>query len=463
MTIPYSHLAHATSDANDRLLSADEPLAGLQRRCGGGIPGDIAVPALRELVMKARAYGLKLARPIVAHDGGELIRAWVEVAPLEVAGGGCAITVGNWQASPLPPDDAEAALARRAEIDRVLAELTARLDDRQCLLAVECEAPELAAMAAAMRAGLGRPWTEFVTISGDSFRQPIDWRLLDGAGILVPGSERRWRASLIPQALRGGDPTGFELCLTAEAPASASPLDAPIASAAPNGESGEAVLGREVAPVLRQPISRIIANAETIRLRLAGPLQEEYSRYAGDIAAAGQHMLELVDDLSDLEVIETSGFSTAADHIDLGDVVRRAAGILSIRARERGITLEIPDEGVHLPAVAEFRRVLQVLLNLIGNAIRYTPEGSVVRVLLEPAGARARIIVADEGGGLSREEQARIFNKFERLGRSGDGGSGLGLYISRRLARAMGGELTVESKPGEGARFTLEVPADLGA
>ncbi len=70
--------------------------------------------------------------------------------------------------------------------------------------------------------------------------------------------------------------------------------------------------------------------------------------------------------------------------------------------------------------------------------------------------------MADQGPGLSPEQQARVFEKFERLGRSGeDGGSGLGLYISRRLARAMGGELTVESALGQGARFILEVPADL--
>ena len=66
--------------------------------------------------------------------------------------------------------------------------------------------------------------------------------------------------------------------------------------------------------------------------------------------------------------------------------------------------------------------------------------------------------MADQGQGLSAEQQAKVFDKFERLGRSGDGGSGLGLYISRRLARAMGGELSVDSAPGQGARFTLELP-----
>ena len=84
------------------------------------------------------------------------------------------------------------------------------------------------------------------------------------------------------------------------------------------------------------------------------------------------------------------------------------------------------------------------------------------RVLWQDAGGRARLIVADQGPGLSDAQQLKVFEKFERLGRSGeDGGSGLGLYISRRLARAMGGDLLVESAPGQGARFVLEVPADL--
>ncbi len=101
-----------------------------------------------------------------------------------------------------------------------------------------------------------------------------------------------------------------------------------------------------------------------------------------------------------------------------------------------------------VPAIGEFRRVLQVLLNLLGNAIRYAPEGSQVWLRVEQDEGRARVVVADQGEGLSEAQQARAFDKFERLGRSGDGGTGLGLYISRRLARAMGGKLLVESAPG---------------
>jgi signal transduction histidine kinase len=215
--------------------------------------------------------------------------------------------------------------------------------------------------------------------------------------------------------------------------------------------------------VLRQPVSRIIANAETIRTQMAGPLAEEYANYAADIASAGEHLLALIDDLTTLEMVEDEEFNPAPDQIDLADVARRAAGILGVRARERGITVDAPKDGETAPAIGEFRRVLHVLVNLLGNAIRYSPEGSEVWLRVEQDGARARVIVADQGEGLDEAQQARVFGKFERLGRSGDGGSGLGLYISRRLAEAMHGSLSVESARGQGARFILDLPADTEA
>ena len=173
---------------------------------------------------------------------------------------------------------------------------------------------------------------------------------------------------------------------------------------------------------------------------------------------AGKHLLGLLEDLADLAVVEADDFSTTPDLIDLADVARQAAGILAVRALEKSIVIHAPGPGEHSPAVAEFRRVLQVLLNLLGNALRYSPDGSTIRITLSGGERSARVTVADEGPGLDASEQERIFAKFERLGRSGDGGSGLGLYISRKLARAMGGDLLVESTPGEGAWFTLELP-----
>jgi hypothetical protein len=126
----------------------------------------------------------------------------------------------------------------------------------------------------------------------------------------------------------GGGAAGFDLCLTSEQPA-------PVgrARAAPVAPSGRAIVSSDLAPVLRQPIARIIANAETIRTRLAGPLSEDYARYAADIASAGQHLMGLVDDLADLEVIEAEILCSAADPIDLADAA--AGGGHPVHARPR--------------------------------------------------------------------------------------------------------------------------------
>lgn len=277
----------------------------------------------------------------------------------------------------------------------------------------------------------------------------------------LEGSDRDWQALLVPLGLPVAGSDGFELFLMAQQPlAQEAGSTASPAAAATKAERKLPGIGLEIAPVLRQPVSRIIANAETIRTQLAGPLAEEYSNYAADIASAGEHLLALIDDLTTLEMVEDEKFDPAPDQIDLADVARRAAGILGVRAREGGITIDAPKPGESAPAIGEFRRVLQILLNLVGNAVRYSPDGSQVWLRVETEGDRARVTVADQGEGLSEEEQLRVFSKFERLGRQGDGGSGLGLYISRRLAVAMGGSLTVESAKGQGARFTLELPVD---
>lgn len=449
------YLAHARADEEGRLIEADELIGQLQHACGGAIGTHIAIPELLALVEKAQDYGLRLARPFEAVDGEHRITAWVEITPHagdDDKQSGCSIAVVSWQSEDLPPENDSDAARRRLEINRHLADCTARLDSQQRLLSVETEAPDLSQLVQRAGEKAGKPWTDFVELAGNTHQQPLHWRLLDGAKCTIAGSARDWTAHLEPLGHPTPGNAGFVLYLTADQPLV---QDTDEASPAAEGPS----FGRDLTPVLRQPINRIIANAETIRTKLAGPLADEYSSYAADIATAAQHLLALIDDLSDLEVVESEDFTTAPDRIELADVARRACGILGVRAREKGIVLVAPPEGESQLAVAEFRRVLQILLNLVANAIRYSPEDSEVWICLDRIGSRALLTVADQGHGLDKDEQERVFEKFERLGRSGDGGSGLGLYISRRIARAMDGDLTVESAPGQGARFTLSVPA----
>ena len=450
-------VARGRCEGSDVLAGADEALAALQRACGGAVPGQLAIPALLELTRKAWHHRMKLARLFQAQDGENAVSAWVEIVPDD---DGLELALSNWRVTPLPSIATEAStgdVGDGAMLAQV-ADLHVRLDPRQGVLAVGRSTAMLEPIADAMSQGSGRTWTDFVTVSGVTHRQPLHWRLIDGAEVSVEGLASRWRARLVP--VPGiGTATGFDLYLVPVAITAVPVGNTPgvMAKAVPDALDG--VLGRDLAPALRQPINRIIANAETIRTRLAGPLADEYADYAADIAEAARHLLGLVEDLADLDAIESPDFAPVADAIDLADAARRAAGILGVRASERGITVEVPGEGEVLTATGEWRRVLQVLLNLLGNALRYAPEGSTVRVLVASNGQRAAVTVADEGAGLTPAQQAKVFDKFERLGRSGDGGSGLGLYISRRLARAMGGDLTVEGAPGDGARFTLSLPA----
>ncbi len=443
--------ARARTDGDDRLIEAEEPLASFHLRAGGELPGPIVTPALLELVRKARERGKRLSRAIRAQDLVEQISAWAEVIPGK---SGTIINISTWTAEDIVPNDLSDERQQRLALVRHLAGLTARLGPDQELLAVDWTARDLDALGEAMMEGAGQPWTDFAVPAGTNHKQPMHWRLLDGVEVTVPDSRRKWAVQLVPLGRDEPGSVGFELYLVPDKPL---PERAPAPSRKPDRSAG---IGRDIAPVLRQPVSRIIANAETIRTQLAGPLADEYSAYAADIASAGEHLLALIDDLTTLEMVEDEDFSPAPDNIDLADVARRAVGILGVRAKDRGIVLIAPKDSESVPAIGEFRRTLQVLLNLVGNAIRYSPEGGEVWIRVETSGERARVIVADQGEGLSDKEQARVFAKFERLGRSGDGGSGLGLYISRRLAEAMDGSLTVNSAKGQGARFTLELPAD---
>lgn len=456
--------ARGLTDDRDRLLTADAALSQLQERCGGGIPGLLAVPELLELVQQARRMGLRIAREFSAFDGEAAISGFVRIHPLgEAAGGGCEVLVESWQSRAASFANGNDFTGQLDAIDRATAEIVARLDRDQRIQVLNIMAADCAAFAVAAGAESAQVWTQLVELIDLTHQQPLHWRLLDGAYCHIAGSQRRWRIRLIPAGVSADRmPSGFELLLIADEP----PPARPSGGAGYGDEASVSptrLIGSTLTPALRQPIARIIANAETIRARLAGPLQDDYSEYAGTIASAGQHLSAMLDDLADLEVVEAPGFSTTREKVDLGDAARRAAGILGVRAHARSITLLVDGEYGTVIAKAEFRRVLQILINLIGNAIAYSPEGSEVRISVESSDDdRVRIAVSDQGPGITADQAERVFDKFERLGRDSNGGSdsgsGLGLYISRRLAEAMDGTLSVENTEADGARFLLELP-----
>ncbi|WP_375291339.1 sensor histidine kinase [Qipengyuania sp.] len=433
----------------------DELLASIQIACGGRVGGQLAVPELRSLVEKADAYRLRLSRPFTATGVNIRFSGWVEINPARAADNSCEIRLVSCRSETLNhTEDYEEAERIKRELNRTLPEFVARLDPDQGVMTTDTQARDLLGLAREMCAGPIRPWTDFVTVSGALYDQPLHWRLLDGATCRISGSERPWTAWLEPLGVPNPGSGGFVLTLVSSVALQRSDSDEFEES-----ETSLPALTQDLAPAIRQPLNNIVASAEAIQMKLAGPLADIYSGYGGDMVAASEHLEGLLEDVVDLEAVEASELIIEVETIDLGKAARQACGILGAKASARDISLVPPGASEVLLGKGDYRRVLQILINVIGNAIAYAPAESQVWVRLDQDDGRAMVTVADQGRGLTNEEQRRIFDKFERLGRKDEGGSGLGLYIASHLADAMDGTLCVESAPGHGARFTLSLPS----
>lgn len=454
----HSDIVRATVSLDGLLLSADVPLLRLQLQAGGELGGPFLVPQVAALARLAGRMAIAVSRPVVAAGDNVDIDMWVRAKP---DGAHVHVSIIEWRERPKREDGNAAEMTRQADLVRQQAGWAWQIDTRMHFVMVE---PVEDAAEDAERPQIGMSLTAwFDLVADDSAELPILQALAEHRPFLTQRAKRREgdNAHYLLSGLPVFDSSGrligyrgkarpYDQAILATAQAEAEPVDTtPYAP----------VFGQRLDLALRQPLGRIIANADTISSQLQGPLRRDYATYASDIAVAGRHLMELVDDLADLQAIERPGFTTASEDVDLADIARRAAGLLNVRASDRHIRIDPPQGDESVMAIGEFRRTLQIMVNLIGNAVRYSPEGSMVWVRVGLENGDARAVVADQGRGISAEDQERIFEKFERLGRDEAGGSGLGLYISRQLASAMGGSLTVDSAPGQGARFTLALPA----
>ncbi len=201
---------------------------------------------------------------------------------------------------------------------------------------------------------------------------------------------------------------------------------------------------------LRSPLARIISAADRIVERSDGPLRSDYANYASDIAAAGRHLLS---------VIRSMGAEAAApaERVDLAAIAAEAIALVQPLAESRAVQLALEAPGAPLLADGEARAIVQILVNILGNAVRHSPDKGQVAIRMAVADGLCRVTIADQGPGVAPDDQQRIFERYEQAGVAIEG-SGLGLAISRRLARSMSGDIELESSPGEGACFTLVLP-----
>jgi signal transduction histidine kinase len=209
---------------------------------------------------------------------------------------------------------------------------------------------------------------------------------------------------------------------------------------------------------LRTPLNVILGFTQLMQLDERSAADAES---LGHVERAGRLLLELIDEVLDISRIEEGRLELELEPVAVGAVVAEVLALLRPLADERGTGIDAGDAPASpLRALADPRRLRQVLLNLVSNAVKYGGSPGHVAVRVEPApGDRVRIAVRDRGPGIPASDLERIFVPFERVGGAEVEGTGLGLAICRRLAVAMGGRIEVDSRPGAGSTFSVVLPA----
>ena len=212
---------------------------------------------------------------------------------------------------------------------------------------------------------------------------------------------------------------------------------------------------------LRTPLNAIGGYTELLTLGLAGPVKPEQREYLERIRKSQQHLLGIITDLLNFSRIEAGNVSYDIGPVMLGNVIESVRPMMEAPAIAKGVELRTESSSLDCIAMGDRARVDQILLNLLSNAVRHTAAGGSVTIACAVSRKTASIAVTDTGSGVPKDKLAAIFEPFVQLGRSlssAHEGMGLGLSISRDLARAMSGDLTVSSKVGAGSTFTLTLP-----
>lgn len=214
---------------------------------------------------------------------------------------------------------------------------------------------------------------------------------------------------------------------------------------------------------LKNPLAAIAANAAF--LDMAREMNDDTRECAGAIARAADNMLRMVHDILDVSRAEEAGLNLKLEQIDLSELAGRAAALMARRAEERRVSLALENTASGLSLRADPDLMRRVIENLLDNAIRYTPSGSQVTLVLADLGQALSLSVADGGPGIPEHERAHIFEKYAQLERKDDKaqkrfGRGIGLSFVKMVVDAHGGQIRVLDNPPRGARFELTFPKE---
>ena len=211
---------------------------------------------------------------------------------------------------------------------------------------------------------------------------------------------------------------------------------------------------------LRTPLNAIMGFSDIMRARMFGDLTPKYAEYAELIHESGRHLTDLINDVLDMSKIEAERYTLDLDLFDARDPVSGALRLMRLQADEAGVQLRgvLPQQAVMVDA--DRRALKQIVLNLVSNALKFTPAGGSITVTLQAVGDALELVVADTGVGIAREDQERRGRPDEQAGDAEHKaqGTGLGLSLVKAFARLNGGEMTIESELGEGAAMTVRLP-----
>ncbi len=210
---------------------------------------------------------------------------------------------------------------------------------------------------------------------------------------------------------------------------------------------------------LRTPMNAILGFTDALLAGVDGPLNDEQQASLGWVQRGGRDLLGLIDEILDLSKIEAGKLTVNPQPFDPREVVEAVVAQHRSLAVQKGINFAWHDAGAPSEVVLDRQRVRQILVNLCGNALKFTTEGEVVVQASGASEGLLEVSVRDTGPGIPPDQHEAIFEEFRQAGGE-SGGIGLGLAISRRLARMMGGDISLESEPGAGSAFHLRLPLD---
>jgi signal transduction histidine kinase len=212
---------------------------------------------------------------------------------------------------------------------------------------------------------------------------------------------------------------------------------------------------------LRTPLGAIGGYAALLEDEIPGPLTDEQRKYIQRIRHNQAHLLQLVNELLDLGKIESGRMALHLEAVLVQTVVESVHSMIEPQIRASNLRLEVEPDDPSLVFHADADRVEQIVLNLLSNAVKFTPPGGTVKIMVTAEPDQVCLRVQDTGVGIPADKLEAVFEAFVQVEASRSrvhGGTGLGLAISRQLARAMGGDLTVNSAPGKGSTFSLSLP-----